>query len=279
MGQIIELRPRLEASYAPTANIGVVIQARMTSKRFPGKSMAMLDGKPLIQHVIERCKLIRGPIKVLKPITVVVAVPDAPESEPLLHHVTDKMGVTNFCGSEDNVLERYMACANFFKFDVIMRITADCPLIDPQICSEVLQLLMWRKVDYASNCHQDRTFPKGLDCEVFTYDCLEYTYVTVKERYKEVSQLLEGPKLGDFKQSQKECLYDMEHVTPFMIRTPGIKKALVKCLTGDFSNKDWCVDFPSDIQKIEKIIGQAKKIMQKKAIIIPAIVSESNVLH
>jgi spore coat polysaccharide biosynthesis protein SpsF (cytidylyltransferase family) len=138
---------------------------------------------------------------------------------------------------------------------------------------------MWRKVDYASNCHQDRTFPKGLDCEVFTYDTLEYTYVTVKDRYKEVSQLLEGPKPKDFEVDQKRCLYDMEHVTPFMIRNPDIKKALVKCLAGDFSSKNWCVDFPSDIQKIEKIIGQAKKAIEKKAVIIPATVSESNVLH
>lgn len=215
----------------------------MTSKRFPGKSLAMLNGKPVIQHVIERAKLIRAPIKIKRPIHVVVAVPDTPESEPLLKFVTGELGVDNAChpGDENDVLARYLATANLFKFDVIMRITGDCPLIDPKVCSEVLQLLLWRKVDYASNIHPERTFPKGMDCEVFTYDLLEYTYIAVKDGFSGIVQD-----------------YDKEHVTPFMQRENGIKRALVKSMGKDKSHLNYCVDHPSDIKRLEEILNKKK---------------------
>ena len=149
--------------------VGIVIQARQTSQRFPGKSMAKLDGKPVLQHVIERCKQINVSKKLNK--IIVVAVPDTDESEPLIQ-LAAQFGIENFCGSEDNVLERYYEAAKFFKLDHIMRITADCPLINPIICAELLDLHIWRKCDYSSNSWPKRTYPKGLDCEVFTFDCL-----------------------------------------------------------------------------------------------------------
>lgn len=257
MSNIVDLRPP-KPTYGPLTNIGVVIQARMGSKRFPGKVLAILDGKPVLQHVIERCMAIRAPTKVIKPIKVIVAVPDKPESEPI-GQLLEELGVEHFCGSEDNVLERYLGAANFFNLDVIMRITADCPLIDPNVCSEVLQLLIWRKLDYVSNCHEQRTFPKGLDCEVFTYDCLEYAYVMVKEDYKRYLNLEAAGKLANFKPSIKQCLYDMEHVTPYMIRHKDINKAIVKRLGANSSRQNWCIDYPEDIERIEKIIAKVKK--------------------
>lgn len=282
MSNIVELHPK-PRTYGADARIGIVIQARMTSKRFPGKVLAMLDGKPVIQHVVERCRAIRGPVKVTRPIKVVVAVPDTDESEPLLNFVCNDLGVDNFCGSEDNVLERYMGAANFFKFDVILRITADCPLIDPIVCSEVLQLLMWRKMDYTSNSHEDRTFPKGLDCEAFTYDCLEYTYIMVKNEYNRLMGLKEAGKLANFDPDIKQCLYDMEHVTPYMIRNRSVNKALVKRVAGDSSHQNWCVDVPEDIGKIERLLekirGKNKKHEHPKdfeAPIIKVVVSNDN---
>lgn len=269
MTNIVNLPNRSARSYSVATRIGVIIQARMTSKRFPGKSLALLDGKPVIQHVVERAKLIRGPIKIKKPIEVVVAVPDTPESEPLLELVSGKLGVQNFCGPEDNVLERYMGAANFFKFDVIIRITGDCPLIDPKVCSEVLQLLLWRKCDYASNIYPDRTFPKGLDCEVFTYDALEMAYVMNKQEHK---------KLTEFqKQEEQIILYDQEHVTPFMQRNDGFTKALIKRVEkttfDNQSNLNFCVDHPEDIKRLEEIIAVEKS---KAPTILNLIVSASN---
>lgn len=271
-------------TYGPNTQIGIIIQARMTSKRFPGKVLHLLDRKPVIQHVIEQCKKIRAPTKVKKPIKLIVAVPDTPESEPLLNLVTDRLGVANACGPEDNVLERYFGAAKFFNLDIIMRITADCPLINPKICSEVLQLLMWRKLDYASNCHEDRTFPRGFDCECFTYDTLEYTWGMIKHQRekwekdikeyedkvkKDTPWLVENhtkpvadipyidPNAQEYLDS---ALYAQEHVTPYMIRNPDIKKGLVKKMGVPTPDVNLCVDVPEDIPRLEKIIAQEKEI-------------------
>lgn len=219
--------------------VGVIIQARMTSNRFPGKSMAILHGKPVIQWTMERAKRIRVSAKGEKPL-VVLAVPDTDESEPMLV-LADKLKVENFCGAEFNVLERYYSTARYFRFDYVIRITGDCPFIDPRVCSEVIQLLIWRKLDYASNCFPERTYPKGLDCEAFTFDALEAC------------------------QFSAESPYDMEHVTPWLQRTEGIKRACVKQKI-DYSHKNWCVDYPEDIKRLEQeikskspiIVGSAK---------------------
>lgn len=201
-------------------NLGIIICARMTSSRFPGKSMAKLHGKPVIQWVIERAKAI-SPMA-----TVVLAAPDTDESEPMLA-LANSLGIQNFCGSEHDVLDRVYQAARFFNFDHIMRITGDCPFIDPIICLEVLSLLMWRKLDYASNVHPTRTYPKGLDCEAFTMDCLEAAHQLGKE-----------PE-------------DREHVTRWMQREKAVHKG---CVTQkiDVSYKNFCIDYPEDIARLEK---------------------------
>jgi spore coat polysaccharide biosynthesis protein SpsF (cytidylyltransferase family) len=158
----------------------------------------------------------------------ILAVPDEDESEPMLE-IADKLEVDNFCGSELNVLKRYYDAARFFRLDYIARITGDCPFIDPVVVSEVIQLLVWRKLDYASNIHPIRTYQRGLDCEAFTMDCLEACY-----------------KLSD-------QLSDYEHVTTWMQRTKELKTGLVK-QAQDMSEKNWCVDYASDIPRLEEEI-------------------------
>lgn len=260
MGTVVPLH-KTGRAYPADTQIGIVIQARMTSKRFPGKSLALLDGKPVIQHVVERAKLVRAPVKFKKPIKVIVAMPDTPESEPLLQTVS-KLGVGNFCGPEDNVLERYMGAANFYKLNIIMRVTGDCPLIDPKVCSEVLQLLIWRKVDYTSNIFPERTFPKGLDCEVFTYDALEVAYVLNKQRIRTLE-----PHETD---TLKQLKYDQEHVTPYMQRAEGWERALVRRVEKNmFDNQtklNYCVDYPEDIKRLEEQIMRKKPATKLKLI-------------
>lgn len=220
MAEIIQLKPK-----KTKPKIGIIVAARMTSKRFPGKSMVTLIDRPVIQWTLERSKLVRGPQNNTP--KVVLAVPDKIESEPMLQ-LAEKLKIENFCGSELNVLQRLYHCAVFFKFDVIVRITGDCPFLEPKVCSEVLQLLMWRKLDYASNVFPKRTYPKGLDCEAFTFDALEAAYKL-------------SDQLGDF-----------EHVTPWMQRTKEVMKGNVE-QRPDQSDKNWCVDEPEDIQRLEDI--------------------------
>jgi spore coat polysaccharide biosynthesis protein SpsF (cytidylyltransferase family) len=220
----------------PQTRIGVVIQARMTSQRFPGKSLAILKGKPVIQWTMERAKKIRGGRGNVKPF-VVLAVPDTDDSEMMIQ-LAESLGVGNFCGDENNVLKRYYDCAIFFNFDVIMRLTGDCPFIDPRVCSEILQLLLWRKLDYCSNVFPKRTYPKGLDCEVFTMDALDAAY-----------QLAQTD-------------YEKEHVTPWMQNTKEVIKGNVEQQI-DQSLDNWCVDYPWDIERIEQLIknGKALKLL------------------
>lgn len=223
MGQILKLPNRYDKKSNKKLNVGVIIQSRMTSVRFPGKVMEKLWNKPVLQHVIEKAKLIRGEKK--QKCLVVVAVPDDPLSEPMIE-LADKMEVGNFLGSELNVLDRYYRCAQFFNFDVMVRLTADCPLLNPAVSSEVLQLLLWRKLDYVSNCYPIRTFPKGLDTEAFTFDCLEAAWTLA------------------------ETDYDKEHVTSWMAREEELRKACIQQKV-DVSYKNWAIDYKEDIERLE----------------------------
>ena len=210
-----------------------------------------MAGKPVLQHVIEKCEQIKVPPKFNK--LIIVAVPDLPESEPIGQLLVD-LEIEHFCGSENNVLERYYGTAKFFNLDVIMRITADCPMLNPIVCTEVLETLIAEKYDYASNIHPTRTYPKGLDCECFTFDCLEAAYISVMEDYKEARGLHEL-KIP-FKH---RSLYDMEHVTPWMQRTEGLKIGLLS-QRENRSQQNLCVDYPQDIAKLEKLINKKPKL-------------------
>lgn len=251
MASIIDLRTRRKEK---RPRIGVVIQARMTSTRFPGKSMAMLIDKPVIQHTIERAKQIKAGIKDKydDPI-VILAVPDTVESEPMLE-LAEELQIENFCGSEVNVLERYYYAAIHFKLDYIVRITGDCPFIDAKVSSEVLQLLLWRKCDYTSNVFPERTYPRGLDTEAFTMDALEVSYLY----WKAQDDLFKSPKLAvvDIKKNN----YLAEHVTPFLQAHPEIKRALVR-QHKNRSQMDWCVDVPEDIKRLEGLARRGLKMV------------------
>jgi spore coat polysaccharide biosynthesis protein SpsF (cytidylyltransferase family) len=225
MGSVIQFKKKS----AKQPLVGVVVAARMTSVRFPGKHLALLAGKPVLEHCLTRCKQVRvAKTNIYKPldIIVVLAVPDLPESEPLIQ-LAERLNVPNFCGSELDVLERMYYAALFFKLDIVIRVTGDCPFVDPRVCSECVQLLQWRNLDYVSNSFPKRTYPKGLDCEVFTLDCLEAAH-----------------KLSDTAE-------DSEHVTPWMQRTEGIKRGNVVQQI-DLSQRNLCVDYPEDIERLEK---------------------------
>lgn len=157
----------------------------MTSTRLPGKMMLSLGGKTVIYHVLSACKMIQGVDM------VVCAVPDDGHSAPIKREAL-MLGVRVSVGSEHDVLSRYHQAALAVNTDVIMRVTGDCPLIDPEICARVLAL-MEDGVDYASNV-DPRGWPKGLDCETFTFDALDRAH------------------------KESDDPYDREHVTPWMRR-------------------------------------------------------------
>lgn len=151
----------------------VIIQARLRSTRLPAKILLPLPtGRTVLQEVVARCKAIPGIDD------VVVASPEGPESR-LIHPF---IGEAYWCeGSEDDVLARYYRAAVRYKADVIVRVTSDCPMIDPILCGQVIRHRAQHGQAYSYNNMGvgDRfrgTFPKGLDCEVFVFKALEWHY-------------------------------------------------------------------------------------------------------
>lgn len=200
----------------------VIVQARMTSKRFPGKVLMPLAGQTVLSRVMERCLLIPFVD------TVICAFPADDASIPIYEACND-MGVACASGPEDDVLLRYYDAATMYGVDTIIRVTADCPFLDPLVAGEVLALLKAENLDYCSNVFPKRTYAKGLDVEAFTYDCLEAAHLMSKAPHYR------------------------EHVTPWMQKRAGLRRANVVQKVNR-SGLNWCVDFPEDIARLEKLL-------------------------
>ncbi len=193
----------------------VIVQARVGSQRLPGKVLQDLDGRPVLAHVLDRCRVIAGVD------AVVCAVPDEAASVPV-ETIARGCGAQVFRGSEKDVLDRYLGAARAVNVDVVMRVTSDCPLIDPAICAAVLALRVREGADYAAN-NMPCSFPHGLDCEAFTRAALEEAAATATD------------------------LYDREHVTPWIRRAPLYKRANLSSGDPSLSRHRWTLDFPEDL--------------------------------
>jgi len=145
--------------------VGIIIQARMGSTRLPGKVLKKLAGKEVLWHVVERCRRSTIAQKVIVAISTDI-------SDDLIYNYCNANGIDVFRGDLNNVLLRYYECAKYYNLDVIVRVTSDCPLIDPYIIDECVKLFKDNHKDYVSNC-LERIFPRGLDCEVFSFSALE----------------------------------------------------------------------------------------------------------
>ncbi len=178
----------------------VIVQARMTSTRLPGKVMLPLGDKTVLGQVLTRCKKIQG-IDI-----VCCAIPVGSDHDVLVSEAK-KYGCAIYRGSEANVLERYYESAEHLKADIIMRVTSDCPLINPEVCAQVLKMHIENKAQYTCN-NMPPSWPHGYDCEVFGISELRdaMRYSTLPEDFEHVTEWmrrslkiynLENPK-GDY---------------------------------------------------------------------------------
>lgn len=142
----------------------VIVQARRASTRLPDKVLCKLAGETVLNHVLIRCAAIPGIDKVC------CAIPDDPACD-LLAAEAKRAGTITFRGSELDVLDRYHQAASKLGADIVMRVTSDCPLIDPEVCGEVLALFHESGADYVCNTDPP-SWPHGLDCEVMGADWL-----------------------------------------------------------------------------------------------------------
>jgi spore coat polysaccharide biosynthesis protein SpsF len=193
----------------------VILQARMTSTRLPGKVLQVVAGCSILEWVARSCLRVPG-IDV-----VCVAAPESDTHEPVAIEAR-RLGLPVVRGSEHDVLDRFRVATAAMDATEIMRVTTDCPLIDPVLCGEVLARLRSEGADYASN-NDPAGFPHGLDCEVFTRATLERAAVCAHD--------------AD----------DREHVTPWLRREPSVRRVSVQGPGGDCVHWRWTVDFPEDL--------------------------------
>ncbi len=160
----------------------VIIQARMTSSRLPGKVILPLGQGTVLAEVLKRSKAIQGIDEVC------CAIPIGEIHDVLVPEI-EKYGCTVYRGSETNVLERYYEAAKFLNADVIMRITSDCPLINSEVCADVLSLHMKNNAQYTCN-NMPPSWPHGYDCEVFGIKELEdaMQYSTLPDDFEHVTE-------------------------------------------------------------------------------------------
>ncbi|GGK34123.1 spore coat protein [Caldalkalibacillus thermarum] len=205
-------------------NVVAIIQARMGSTRLPGKVLKKVLAKPLLEYQIERlnrCKLIN---------TLVVATTTKQSDNPIVE-LCNQLGVNVFRGSEEDVLQRYYDAACKYKADVVVRLTADCPLIDPEVVDKVISCYLenQEQYDYVSNT-LIRTYPRGLDTEVFSFQAL-----------KQAHQEAHDPQYR-------------EHVTSYLYLHPEKFRLFNVSHPIDYSHHRWTVDTGEDFELIRRII-------------------------
>jgi spore coat polysaccharide biosynthesis protein SpsF len=172
------------------ARVQAIVQARMTSTRLPGKVLMDLGGEPVLVRVLERLERARE----LQ--AIVLATSTDPSDDPVAA-LAEARGTAVVRGSLDDVLDRYRQAADAHPCDAVVRITADCPLIDPEVVD--LVVARWRAeadASYVANTVEPRTFPKGLDTEVVASAVLRVAAAEATDRY------------------------DREHVTPYVRARP-----------------------------------------------------------
>ncbi|MDP6668198.1 MAG: NTP transferase domain-containing protein, partial [Dehalococcoidia bacterium] len=141
-----------------------IVQARLSSSRLPGKVLLEIAGKSMIERVLERAAAITGVD------TVIVATTTNAEDDPIASEAA-RLGVPAFRGHPTDVLDRFYRAANANDANAIVRITADCPLLDPRIAERVVRQFLHTETDYCSNIRPP-TYPDGLDTEVLSYQAL-----------------------------------------------------------------------------------------------------------
>lgn len=195
-----------------------IIQARMGSTRLPGKVLLDLAGEPMLARVVNRTRRARTLDE------VVVATTVQPLDDAIVRLCAERRWLC-FRGSEDDVLDRYYRAAVAYKADVIVRITSDCPLIEPEIVDQVVRefLNLQPEVDYACNVLPRRTFPRGLDTEVMRFDVLERAW-----------------------REDRNPAW-REHVTPYIWRNPELFRIHGITNEMDYSYMRWTVDTLEDL--------------------------------
>ena len=201
--------------------IAAIIQARMGSTRLPGKVLMNIASHPMLWHVVNR-------VRQSKTLDETVVATSDNASDDSVAAFCEQEGIPCFRGSEDDVLDRYYRAARWIGADTIVRITADCPLIDPVVLDKVVAAYLDGGCDYASNTIE-RTYPDGLDTEAFSFETLEKAW------------------------REARLMSEREHVTPYIWKNGELFKLRQVTQETDLSDLRWTVDEPEDLEFVRKV--------------------------
>jgi spore coat polysaccharide biosynthesis protein SpsF (cytidylyltransferase family) len=202
-------------------NTVAIIQARVGSSRLPGKVLMDLEGATVLAHVVRRLE------RSLQISKVVVATTCEPADASIVAEC-ESLQVSCFRGSEQDVMDRYYRAAHENSADTVVRVTADCPLIDSELVDETIEVFRSEHADYASNVSL-RTYPRGLDTEVFTVSALDRAWSEGREPYQR------------------------EHVTPYFYDHPQMFRIASKSGDTDYSHYRWTLDTRADLDLLRAI--------------------------
>lgn len=203
--------------------ITAIIQARMGSTRLPGKVLMDIGGKTVLHHVVDR-------VSRCKNIDDIIIATTTLDKDDLIVKECEKIGCKYFRGSEDNVLDRYYEAATNNNSQIIIRITSDCPLIDGEVVDEMVEFYKnnnYEMVTNASPNPKERTYPRGLDTEIFSYKLL-------KEAKENANQS-----------------YQLEHVTPYIYE--NTTNIFYYKNNINYSKYRFTLDTPEDLELIKEI--------------------------
>lgn len=197
-----------------------ILQARMSSSRLPSKVLMPILGKPMLAQQILR-------LQRAKNINQLIVATSNDDQDKAIAELCQQLEINCFTGSLDNVLDRFYHAAKSAQADIVVRLTGDCPLADPEVIDSAIELHLTEKSDYTSNCEQP-TYPDGFDVEVFNFTELESAW----------------------QQATKPS--ELEHVTPYIRNKPLIKKSQLTSAI-DYSHYRLTVDEAKDFQLVEQI--------------------------
>lgn len=202
------------------------VQARMGSTRLPGKVLIDIVGKPMLWHIVNR-------LKWSKLIDKIVIVTSTNEKDETILEFGEKEGIETYAGSENDLVDRHYQAAKKFKANVMVRITADCPLVDPKIVDKIINYFLGGKFDYVSNVEKP-TYPDGLDVQVFSYSALETMWKKAKKFEREYFPI-----------------YIKLH--PEMFKIGSVEQER------DISHMRWTVDYEEDLKFVREIYKRLYK--------------------
>ncbi|MBS1962177.1 MAG: glycosyltransferase family protein [Bdellovibrionales bacterium] len=198
-----------------------ILQARLSSTRLPGKVLRPLSGAPMLERQIER-------IRRSKKISEILVATSTGDDDRAIVELCDRLGVGSFRGNLTDVLDRYVGAARTRQPENVIRLTGDCPLVDPGVIDDVIAFFESGSFDYASNTLEP-TFPDGLDTEVFTFEGLEKCW------------------------REARLPSEREHVTPYFYTHPELFRLGSYKSAVNRSNLRWTVDEPADYELVQKI--------------------------